>query len=107
MASGLTHQAILTKRFSKSKELEKLHQASHGGEAGGVRGFYFRRVLLKFHEVKRKVKEEAMETGTIMPDDLALMAMIAGGMSYGRVYGVGSEAAHLRARSMEQHLVED
>ncbi|KAI5662002.1 hypothetical protein M9H77_21325 [Catharanthus roseus] len=63
-------------------------QASHGKKSGGER----------FHETKRKAKE-AMARGTTVSDDLALMAIVATGMSYGRVYRTGSEVAHLRTEN--------
>ncbi|KAI5673509.1 hypothetical protein M9H77_13873 [Catharanthus roseus] len=83
-------------------------QASFRREAGGVRRFHFRRVLviiiyLTFYIVREISREEeegrggAATTATAVPNDLALMATVAGVMSRRRVYGAGSEVAHLRA----------
>ncbi|KAI5680839.1 hypothetical protein M9H77_02066 [Catharanthus roseus] len=63
-------QAILAKRFSNSKESKKLHKHRTGEKQGE-----------RFHKVKRKAKEEARTTSTAMPNDLALMATVARGMS--------------------------
>ncbi|KAI5663156.1 hypothetical protein M9H77_22479 [Catharanthus roseus] len=82
-------QAILVEKFSKSNELEELHKHQSREE-----GEYDR-----FHVAKSKTKEEAAVTGTTMPDDLALMAIVAGGVRRGCVYRAGSEAVHLRAES--------
>ncbi|KAI5666802.1 hypothetical protein M9H77_16655 [Catharanthus roseus] len=55
----------------------------------------------RFHEVKRKVEEEAALTGTPLSDDLDLMAIVTGGVRRRRVYGAGSETVHLRAESSQ------
>ncbi|KAI5677382.1 hypothetical protein M9H77_08332 [Catharanthus roseus] len=78
---GNTSVAILAERFSKSKELEKLHKYRSREKEGSME------ILERFHKAKRKAKEEATATGTAMPDDLALMAIVAGG------------AIHLRGES--------
>ncbi|KAI5681074.1 hypothetical protein M9H77_02301 [Catharanthus roseus] len=68
--------AILVERFSKSKELEELYK-HHLGEKQGEcmdftsKGFWYERV----HKMKQKA-EEAAPTGTAVPDDLALMAIV-------------------------------
>lgn len=49
--------------------------------------------------MKWEVKEEDAATGTIVPDNLHLMAITAGGISCGCVYGARSEAVHLRNES--------
>ncbi|KAI5673742.1 hypothetical protein M9H77_14106 [Catharanthus roseus] len=64
-------------------------QPSEGGEEGGE----------KFYEVRRKAEEESAGSGTAMPDDLQLMAIVAGRVSRGLLYGAGSEAAHFIAES--------
>ncbi|KAI5666155.1 hypothetical protein M9H77_16008 [Catharanthus roseus] len=72
-------------------------QASHGGEVGEER----------FHGTKRKVEEEAAVTGKVVPDDLALMAKVAGNVSCGLVYRAGLGEAHLRFESNQAYLIED
>lgn len=46
-------------------------------------------------------KEEAVAIGSAMPDELQLMATVAGGLSRDWLYGVGSEATHLKAESSQ------
>lgn len=48
-----------------------------------------------------------LRTGTAMPDDLYLMAIVAGGMSRDYLYGAVSEVAYLRAESSQPALLED
>ncbi|KAI5663117.1 hypothetical protein M9H77_22440 [Catharanthus roseus] len=55
-------------------------RASVGGEGGGVCGLSFRRVLDMLHKTKRKVEEEAVVMGIAVPDDLAFMAIVVGGV---------------------------
>ncbi|KAI5657069.1 hypothetical protein M9H77_25862 [Catharanthus roseus] len=90
-------QAILVERFSKSKELEELHKH---------RTVYLINIIQRFHEVKRKAEEEAAATGTVVPDNLAITAIVAGGMNHGCVYRAILKAAHLRAKSSWPLLVE-
>ncbi|KAI5668843.1 hypothetical protein M9H77_18696 [Catharanthus roseus] len=53
----------------------------------------------RFYKVKRKVEEEVVVPSTAVSDDLALITIVAGGVRHGHVYGAGSEAVHLRAKS--------
>ncbi|KAI5663950.1 hypothetical protein M9H77_23273 [Catharanthus roseus] len=76
-------QKDLIERFSWSKYLKELHK--HQKE---------RRRGKKFHEVRRKAEEDAEASGTPMPDDLQLMAIIAGGVNRGHLYRAGSKAVH-------------
>ncbi|KAI5669981.1 hypothetical protein M9H77_19834 [Catharanthus roseus] len=87
---GKHTQAILAKIFSKSKELEERHK--HRSEE--KQGEYER-----FHEMKRRVEEEAGAMGAIVLDNLYLMATIAGGISCGCIYRARSEEVHLRDES--------
>ncbi|KAI5674514.1 hypothetical protein M9H77_14878 [Catharanthus roseus] len=57
----------------------------------------------RFHEARRKAEEETAVAGTIVPDNLALMATVAGGERRGRMYEVGSEAVHLRAERISSY----
>ncbi|KAI5666370.1 hypothetical protein M9H77_16223 [Catharanthus roseus] len=81
-------QKDLTKRFSRSKYFEELHKHQKGKKKGG-----------KFHEVRRKTEEDTEASGTAMPDDLQLMAIVAGRTSCGHLYRARSEVAHLIAKS--------
>ncbi|KAI5680720.1 hypothetical protein M9H77_01947 [Catharanthus roseus] len=67
-------QKDLTEWVSRSKCLEELHKHQKGEKKG--------------------TKEDAEASGTTMPDDLQLMAIVAGGVSCNRFYGTGMEAAH-------------
>lgn len=46
-----------------------------------------------------KAWEESVATDTIELDDLHLMLIVAGGMSWGHLYGASLESSHLRAES--------
>ncbi|KAI5666964.1 hypothetical protein M9H77_16817 [Catharanthus roseus] len=84
-------QAKFVDQFSKSKELEELYKHQSGEEGENER----------FHEAKKKVEEEAAVTGTVVPDNLAFMAIVVGGVRRGHVYGAGLEVVHLRAESSQ------
>ncbi|KAI5675351.1 hypothetical protein M9H77_06301 [Catharanthus roseus] len=49
--------------------------------------------------VQQKVEEEAAAIGALLPDDLQLMAIVSGRLDRGRLYGTGSEVAHLKVES--------
>ncbi|KAI5676392.1 hypothetical protein M9H77_07342 [Catharanthus roseus] len=51
--------------------------------------------------LKKKAEEEVTTMGTIMPDDLHLMAIAVGGMSRDHLYRAGFEAAHFKAKSSQ------
>lgn len=42
-----------------------------------------------------------------MPDDLYVIVILAGGISCSRLYGAGTEVAHLRVESSWAHLLDD
>ncbi|KAI5666525.1 hypothetical protein M9H77_16378 [Catharanthus roseus] len=65
-------QKDLTERFSWSKYLEELHKHQK-------------------REKKGKAKEDAEESGTPMPNDLQLMAIVADGVSRSCLHEAGSE----------------
>ncbi|KAI5649844.1 hypothetical protein M9H77_35849 [Catharanthus roseus] len=94
-------QKDLAKRFSWGKYLEELHKHLKGEneEYADFRSAQFWLSLEKFHEVQRKAEEDAEALGTPMLDDVQLMAIVAGVISRGRLYGVGLEAAHFIAKS--------
>ncbi|KAI5674307.1 hypothetical protein M9H77_14671 [Catharanthus roseus] len=54
---------------------------------------------IKFHEFRRKAEEDVEASGTAMPNDLQLIAIVAGGMSRTCLYEVGSKATHLIVES--------
>ncbi|KAI5682699.1 hypothetical protein M9H77_03927 [Catharanthus roseus] len=89
--SGSTRQKDLTKRFSQSKHLEGLHKHQKEEKKGKY----------KFHEIRRNAEEDAEASGIVMPDDLQLLAIVASGVSRGRLYGVGSEAVHFIVESSQ------
>ncbi|KAI5677126.1 hypothetical protein M9H77_08076 [Catharanthus roseus] len=80
-------QADLSERFSKSKYLEELHKNKKWDKTGQY--------------LRQKVEEEAATTGTAMPDELHLMAIVASGLSRAGLYRVVLEATHLRAESSQ------
>ncbi|KAI5674075.1 hypothetical protein M9H77_14439 [Catharanthus roseus] len=71
-----TQQAILVEKFSKSKELEELHKHHLGRRRCR---FYLRRLLEEILRGGRKAEKEAVAMGTAVPDNLAHMAIVAGG----------------------------
>ncbi|KAI5656850.1 hypothetical protein M9H77_25643 [Catharanthus roseus] len=79
------------------------HKRFVGDTVHGVKSL--RRLKICGRESSSRAEEKDATTDTTVPNDLALMAIVAGDVSYGRVYGVGSEAAHLRAESSD--LVEN
>ncbi|KAI5682962.1 hypothetical protein M9H77_04190 [Catharanthus roseus] len=83
-------QADLTERFSKSKHLEELHKHQKENKKGQYS---------KFHEARQRPEEKAAAMGAAMPDELLLMATIAGGLNPNWLFGAGSEAVHLKAES--------
>ncbi|KAI5649087.1 hypothetical protein M9H77_35092 [Catharanthus roseus] len=78
---------ILIEKFLKSKELQELHK-HHSGEKEG-----------EYVDFTSEELWVCCDHGITVPDDLAIMAIVAGGMKYGRVYEVGSEVVHLKAES--------
>ncbi|KAI5649813.1 hypothetical protein M9H77_35818 [Catharanthus roseus] len=79
----------LTYKFSKSRHLEELHKHHTGDKKRQYVDFQSEEFWTKFHKARQKAKVEAATTGTPMPYALHC----------GRLYGAGSKAAHLRAKS--------
>ncbi|KAI5653756.1 hypothetical protein M9H77_30943 [Catharanthus roseus] len=77
-------QAILLKKFLKHKELEELHKHQSGE-------------YVDYHSeefwAKRKAEGKAVATGTVLPDDLAFMSIVARDVRCRLFYGAGSEAS--------------
>ncbi|KAI5676601.1 hypothetical protein M9H77_07551 [Catharanthus roseus] len=73
-------------------------QALYGEKQGEYVEFTSKEFWERFH-VKRKAEEEATAMGTTVPDDLALIVIVWGGVSRRRVYRARSERAHLKAGS--------
>lgn len=48
-----------------------------------------------------KSLQEVVVTGIIVPDDLLLILIATGGMTYGLLYRAGLESAHLRVESSQ------
>ncbi|KAI5681782.1 hypothetical protein M9H77_03010 [Catharanthus roseus] len=96
---GSTWQKDLIERFSLSKYLEELHKHQKGEKNVEYADFYSAQFWKKFHEVRKKAEEDAEASSTPMLDDLQLMAIVACGVSRGRLYGAGSKAAHFIAES--------
>ncbi|KAI5682908.1 hypothetical protein M9H77_04136 [Catharanthus roseus] len=82
-------QADLIERFSKSRHLEELYKYQTGDKKG------------QYVDTFSEEFSVTAATGAPMPNDLQLMATIFGGLSHDRLYGAGSEAAHLRAESSQ------
>ncbi|KAI5654258.1 hypothetical protein M9H77_31445 [Catharanthus roseus] len=61
----------LTERFSRSKYLKELQEQKKGEYVD----FRTRRFWEKFHEVRKKAKQDAEALGTSMPDDLQLIPL--------------------------------
>ncbi|KAI5682619.1 hypothetical protein M9H77_03847 [Catharanthus roseus] len=101
-------QAILFKRFSKSKELKEQHKHRSGGEAGRVRRFYFRTIL----EISRG-EEEGRGGGCgdrhTCADNLADMAIVVGGVSLMVETAISSVSdafnEYMRRFTKQNHLV--
>ncbi|KAI5664768.1 hypothetical protein M9H77_24091 [Catharanthus roseus] len=74
----------LTKRLSLSKYLEELHKHQKREK---------KREYVDFCSAEFWAEEDDKSSGTAIPHDLQLMAIVAGGPSRDRLYGVGSEAA--------------
>ncbi|KAI5662973.1 hypothetical protein M9H77_22296 [Catharanthus roseus] len=87
-------QKDLTKRHSRSKYIEELHKHQKGEKKGEYE---------KFQEIQRKAEEDAEASSNIVPDDLQLMAIVAGGVNRSYLYGAGFKAAHFM-RAAEPHL---
>ncbi|KAI5657493.1 hypothetical protein M9H77_26286 [Catharanthus roseus] len=83
-------QADLTKRFSKSRHLEKLHKYQSGDKKGQY---------VDFHSEEFLDKEEVAATSVPLPGEIQLMATIFGRLDCSRLYRAGSEISHLRAKS--------
>ncbi|KAI5648341.1 hypothetical protein M9H77_34346 [Catharanthus roseus] len=83
----LKRKTDLMERLSKSRHLEELHKHQSGDKKGQYVDFHSEEFWARFHEVRQKGEEEA------------LLAIVSGGLDRSRLYGVGSEAAHLRAES--------
>ncbi|KAI5666629.1 hypothetical protein M9H77_16482 [Catharanthus roseus] len=100
MVDSLLHfnQADLIERFSKSRHLEELHKLAEDKKMQYM-DIFSEKFWTKFHEAPKKAEEEAAATSIPIPDDLQLMAIISGGLSRDRLYGAGSNAAHIRAES--------
>ncbi|KAI5654179.1 hypothetical protein M9H77_31366 [Catharanthus roseus] len=119
ISGSISFTESLTKNILKEQGVGGDAQASLRGVRGftsGVLGMYLINIKLviiiyltfilyeRFHKAKRKAEKEATATGTAIHDDLALMAIVAGGVSRECVYGVGLEVAHMRLESSRAHL---
>ncbi|KAI5676909.1 hypothetical protein M9H77_07859 [Catharanthus roseus] len=82
------HQVDLLERFSKRKHLEA-PQASKGDQKEQYVDFQLVEFWSKFHKLRKKTKEKVAATGTAMPDELHLMAIVAGDLSRIHLFGGG------------------
>ncbi|KAI5683160.1 hypothetical protein M9H77_04388 [Catharanthus roseus] len=96
----LLHRAsVEEERFSKSRHLDELYKYHTGNKKGQYVDTFLEKFWTEFHEARQKAEDEAAVMDTPIPDDLQLIANILGGLSCGKLYGAGLEAAHLRAES--------
>ncbi|KAI5657125.1 hypothetical protein M9H77_25918 [Catharanthus roseus] len=92
---GNTRQKDLTERFSRNKYLEKLHKHQKGEKKRENIDFHSTQFWIRENSrVQRKAEEDIEASSIAMLDDLQLMAIVAGGVSQGCLYGAGLEAAH-------------
>ncbi|KAI5673700.1 hypothetical protein M9H77_14064 [Catharanthus roseus] len=99
MRSGLIHVKSQGCLGGQGKYSNEGFDGRHLKRCGSISFTEFLTRKERFHEVKRMAEKEATTTGTTMPDDLALMAIVAGGVRHECVYEVGSEAVYLRVKS--------
>ncbi|KAI5672080.1 hypothetical protein M9H77_12444 [Catharanthus roseus] len=80
------------KAFCERNEKNRNEGQGGGGERESTH-------VLQEQTLRGTPQEEAAASSTLLPDDLQLIAIVSDGLDHDRLYGAGSKAAHLRAKS--------